>query len=127
MSVSNTSTPDRKRYPWLDDAGDEEKQENVFSTSQTSLPPVDGNKPSPSRESTLNTELQDKNPDEISLDDEEEEGVNDEGEERVNDEGLKVNPAVGEKGVNDEGSKVKPAVVIKRRNMALYQSHEQDD
>jgi hypothetical protein len=134
-AASNTSTPDRRRYPWLDEnsPGDEQNQ---FSSGQTSSPAVVmENKQNQVQKyplPDLERELQDRessclaggeevrpnvvpdpdrNPDEISLD----EG---EGEEGVN-EGAKVN--LEEEGVKD----VKPAVVIRRRNMAIYQT-EQD-
>ena len=107
----NTGIPDRRRYPWLDNSSGDE--ENLPSPSQTSSAVVmEKTEPDPEgAEDTRDTAVcldpvpePDRNPDEISLDDD-----NDKGAEGVN-----------------EGSKVKPSVVIKRRNMSLYQTQQDD-
>ena len=102
------SSDNKRRYPWLDDlSGDEQVKTSQTSYSTAATAVMEGTEHSEvTREShDPSCDAGGENPDEIDLD--EEEG--------------NLGPEV-----DSEGSKVKAPLVIKRRNVAIYQSHDDD-
>lgn len=111
----DASTPGKRRYPWLDNSSDDDNHPSpsggqtshlVVATDVTS-PPLAGVGPESCEPGPEAVPEPDRNPEEIVLDEEQSEGE--------------------EGGATDVGAKVtedKP--VIKRRNLAMYQSQDSD-